>query len=438
MGKKRYAIVGCGSRHGMYAEAIAGPFAEQAQLVALCDNNAGRMRLSAKSHLGSEDAVPQFSDEAFDRLVADTRPEVVIVTTRDSFHDKYIVRAMELGCDVITEKPMTIDAGRCRRIADTMAATGRGLRVTFNYRYSPPRSQVKSMLMEGVIGRILSVEFQWLLDTRHGADYFRRWHRNKESSGGLLVHKATHHFDLVNWWLSSAPETVYARGSRVFYLPETARRYGLDRRTERCLGCPERERCSFYIDIERPGLKELYRECESYDGYYRDRCVFSDSIDIEDSMALTVRYRSGALLSYSLNAFCPKEGYRISLNGTRGRLEHTTLESSYVSGEAGGQVHETIRKGSSTWIFPHFTDPYEVELWTAEGGHGGGDRPLLRDILMPNPPEDRLKRAAGYTEGAYSILTGVAANESMRTGETVRIDDLVAGLGKPDYPDMPD
>ena len=46
---------------------------------------------------------------------------------------------------------------------------------------------------------------EWLLDTRHGADYFRRWHRNKNNSGGLMVHKATHHFDLVNWWMIPTP-----------------------------------------------------------------------------------------------------------------------------------------------------------------------------------------------------------------------------------------
>jgi predicted dehydrogenase len=77
--------------------------------------------------------------------------------------------------------------------------------VTFNYRYSPFRSQVKELLMSGEIGDVLSVDFHWLLNTVHGADYFRRWHSNKAISGGLMVHKATHHFDLVNWWLSDMP-----------------------------------------------------------------------------------------------------------------------------------------------------------------------------------------------------------------------------------------
>ena len=69
------------------------------------------------------------------------------------------------------------------------------------------------------IGEVLSVDFHWMLDTRHGADYFRRWHRNKANSGGLIIHKATHHFDLINWLLSSVLETVYATGHFRFYRP---------------------------------------------------------------------------------------------------------------------------------------------------------------------------------------------------------------------------
>ena len=56
-----------------------------------------------------------------------------------------------------------------------------------------------------------------MLDTKHGADYFRRWHRDKAHSGGLLVHKASHHFDLVNWWIQSAPTRVFASGGLRFY-----------------------------------------------------------------------------------------------------------------------------------------------------------------------------------------------------------------------------
>ena len=105
--------------------------------------------------------------------------------------------------------------------------------VTHNYRYSPRNSGLKELIKNGSIGTPLSVTFEWVLDTAHGADYFRRWHRDKSKSGGLLIHKASHHFDLVNWLLADAPTQVYARGGVRFYGSENAEARGLPSRAER-------------------------------------------------------------------------------------------------------------------------------------------------------------------------------------------------------------
>ena len=155
------------------------------------------------------------------------------------------------------------------------------------------------MLRSGAIGQITSVDFAWMLDTRHGADYFRRWHRNRAVSGSLLVHKATHHFDLVNWWLGARPVEVFAQGRRAFYTPQTAdEQFGLHGRGERCRGCTCAGKCPFFLDLAGvPKLKQMYLDCEHADGYFRDRCVFSDQIDIWDTMSLSVRYDSGALMA---------------------------------------------------------------------------------------------------------------------------------------------
>jgi len=434
MSKKRYAQVGIGGRSEMFTRAITETYKDTCELVGLCDTNRGRMDLRNEGLPGGP--VPTYAADDFDRMVAETKPDVVAVTTVDQFHDVYIVRAMDLGCDAITEKPMTTTAEKCQRIVDAVGRTGRSLRVTFNYRYSPVRSQVKELLMEGAIGRILSVDFAWLLDIRHGADYYRRWHRNKINSGGLMVHKATHHFDLVNWWLSSTPVEVYAQGKREFYTPEQAEAYGLAGRGERCHGCPVGEKCPFFWDmVSREGTRRMYFDQEKYDGYVRDQCVFSERIDIEDTMNLSVRYASGAMMAYSLNSFSPWEGYRINFNGTRGRLEHQVGESSYVSGD-GTVPGETIVEKTHIHVFPHFAPAYDVPVRKARGGHGGGDSPLLEDIFNPDAPPDPLKRTAGLADGAWSILVGVAANQSMATGQPVRVDQLVTGLPMPDHPEM--
>jgi predicted dehydrogenase len=436
MTKKRYAQVGVGDRSRMYSEAIVDRFAEMAELVALCDSNEGRLRLRTEWARERNVTVKTYRDTEFERMIDETKPDVVIVTTKDSTHDEYICRALELGCDVITEKPMTTDEHKCQRIVDTQKKTGRQCRVTFNYRYAPPRTQVKDLLRSGVIGNVISVDFHWLLDTHHGADYFRRWHRNKRNSGGLLVHKATHHFDLINWWLSTVPETVYATGSRNFYLPETAERYGFTNRAERCLNCPEAKRCPFYLDLRAyPSLKGQYLDSEKYDGYFRDRCVFSDEIDIEDTLGVIVNYRNGATLTYSLHAFMPWEGYVITFNGAKGRLEHMMRETVYISGD-GSIPGEVVQHGTHIRVMPHFQPGYEVEVDESGGGHGGADPIMLQDLFEPNE-SDKYKRAADYRAGAWSILTGIAANHAIEQKRPMQIDELIQGLEIPDYPPMP-
>jgi len=424
--KKRYAQVGIGGRSNMYTRAITESHKEVAELVGFCDTNQARMDLRNSVLPEGVGPVPTYPADQFDRMVAETKPDKVIVTSVDATHSDYIIRAMELGCDVVTEKPMTTDEDKCTRILQTRKETGRDLQVTFNYRYSPPRSQVKEILDAGAVGTPLSVDFHWWLDTRHGADYFRRWHRRRGNSGSLLVHKATHHFDLVNWWLGARPVEVFCMGRRAFYTPENADRlFGLAGRGERCHGCPVSEKCPFHLDLAASdGLRTMYLECEHVYGYFRDRCVFSDQIDICDVMNVSVRYDTGVTMSYSLNAYNPIEGYTIAFNGDRGRLEHRACENTYISGD-GTVPGELAKHNVSITHIPAFEAPRQIEVRTGSGGHGGGDSPLLDDVFLPDPPADPLRRKAGHLDGAFSILTGVAAYHSIDTGKPVKISDLV-------------
>jgi predicted dehydrogenase len=436
--QKRYAIVGVGSRSQMYQQAIQLDYTSYAQLVGLCDVNLGRLQLAqqySRNYLGT--APPIYDASEFDKMIAENKPEVVIVTTVDGFHHHYILRAMELGCDVISEKPLTIDETKCQSIIDMQRKTGRRCTVTFNYRYSPPRTQLKDLLMSGVIGEILSVDFHWMLNTHHGTDYFRRWHSQKKFSGGLMVHKATHHFDLINWWLSAIPVSVKATGKREFYTPVMAKRFGLAHYHERCHNCPEKDKCAFELNLEKDkNLKELYLDNEKYDGYYRDRCVFRPDIDIEDTMNVLVKYDNNVTLCYSLNAFNAWEGYRIIFNGTKGRIENQVEERIYISGT--DTVQGGIKEGGMVLrVIPLRGSAQEIEVWKGEGGHGGGDQVLLDDLFLPEKPADKYQRAADQRGGAYACLTGIAANHSFHSGQEIKIAELVKDIGYPDYPEMP-
>lgn len=438
--RKRYALVGLGSRHRIYHDSIEKDYKAHAELVAICDTNPGRLETARKrSEKNGAPPPPAYLAKDFDRLVAETKPEVVIITCIDAFHDDYIVRAMELGCDVISEKPMTTTAEKVQRIFDAKQRTGRECRVIFNLRYSPPVVQVKDILMSGEIGDILSVDMHWLLDTFHGASYFRRWNSVKALGGGLMITKATHHFDLVNWWLGAVPEAVYATGKRDFYTPKMAKRLGLAGPHERCLTCPEKAKCNFYHDATADKeMKELFIDNEKYDGYIIDRCIWRPDIDIEDTMNVNVRYDTGATLSYSLNAFNAWEGYMISFNGTKGRLDHSNIQAIYTPGANGAKG--AVKQGAiTTRITPLRGVTRDVEVATSAGSHGGGDKLMFDEIFLPDgrAKPDKYLRAADERAGAASVLVGVSANRCFQTGQPVKISDLVHGMKHPDYAPMP-
>ena len=428
---KRYVIVGLGHRSYMYLDALTGPHAQDGLLVGLCDSNPGRAETAARVAAGRGFAVPVFGHEAFDRMIAEQRPDRVIVTVPDNIHAFYIERALELGCDVITEKPLTMNATACGRILAARRRTGRSVIVGFNYRYSPVRTLVKQVLMSGIIGHVHSATFEWLLDTHHGTDYFRRWHRNKENSGGLFVHKATHHFDVLNWWLGATPRRVTAQGQRVFYRPEMGDALGFADRGERCTGCPAFERCGFRLDVAASShLTDLYAENEHLDGYLRDRCVFSADIDIEDQMQALIEYDRGIVVNYALTAYNPCEGHRVAFNGTRGRLELLNVERSHVQPD-GRLVRPALEETNRVRVQPQFGRCYELALPQAAGAHGGGDAVMLGRIFGP-PSNDEYGHTADDRAGAWSALVGIAANESLVTGGAVALGDLLADVEAPD------
>lgn len=424
--KHRYALIGTGGRSRMFTQSILTTHKASSLLVALCDTNQTRMDYNnglLQKRTGCK-PIPTYLAADFDRMIREKKPHTIIVTTMDRTHHDYIIRAMELGCDVITEKPMTVDAQKCQAILDTVKRTGRKLRVTFNYRYAPVRTTVKDLLMKKVVGDVTSVHFEWLLDTTHGADYFRRWHRNKINSGGLMVHKSTHHFDLVNWWLDSTPETVFGFGALSFYGKVNAEKRGDYHPYVRATGNPAAKNDPFALNLKDGGdLEGLYYNAEKEDSYWRDQNVFGDGINIEDTMNVLVRYKNGAHLSYSLTAYAPWEGYRIAFNCTRGRIEVEHMEKSYIN--AGGGVGEAVSHSHRVTVLPQREKPYVVEPPPAVGGHGGGDEPLLEDIFGSGKKKDPYKRAAGHIDGAMSILTGIAANQSFATGLPVQVDSLV-------------
>ncbi len=400
--KRRYAIVGTGVRAvGMWGADLVKRYPDLIEFVGLCDANPKRVEVG-KRLIGVE--CPTFT--SFGEMCDKTKPDTLAVMTTDAFHAQYIVDGLKRGLDVITEKPMVIDEKQCQAVLDAEKRAQRKIVVTFNYRYSPKHTKVKEILMSGELGKVRSVSFDWLLDVRHGAMYFRRWHRLKKMSGSLYVHKATHHFDLVNWWLSADPVEVSAMGQLAHY-----GKSGPFRHTH-CRPCPHKEKCAYHWDITRDQrMMDLYVSAEKEDGYLRDGCVFRADTDSYDTMSALVRYSNGVQMTYSVNAYMPTEGYRIKFVCDRGTLDVTVDE------------HDDTEHGVRMVMHKSFRKPEAIAVPKGVGGHGGGDD-KLRDLIFRKEPVAPHLALPGSRAGAMSCLTGIAARKSAEQGRPIKIADL--------------
>jgi predicted dehydrogenase len=390
----------------MWGRDIQARYSDVVEFVGLCDINPKRVEAS-KALMG----VNCTTYTNFDEMLDKAKPDVVMVTTRDSFHSQYIVKALDRGFDVMTEKPMVIDEKQCQAVLDAEKRNKKNIIVTFNYRYAPKHRTTKEILMSGEIGRVLSVDFAWYLDVYHGADYFRRWHAYKNGGGSLWVHKATHHFDLVNWWLGADPVEVVADGKLHVYGKNGPFR------AANCRACSYKKDCRFYYDLgTNPTRMKLYADCESADNYYRDGCVYRTDIDIYDSMQAIVKYSNGATMAYSLDAHMPFEGFRVAFNGELGRLEVRDHERQPWAVPAGFETEVYVTKS--------FGLRRKVDIVNEEGGHGGGDD-RLRDLIFRKADAPDHMKLPDSRAGAMSCLTGIAARKSIEEKRAVKISELV-------------
>lgn len=422
--KLRISLVGTGIRGtSFWGKRLVDEYSDILEFVGLCDINPGRLAY-AKNYIGTN--CPTFVD--FDEMLKNTKPDLVIVTTHDASHHQFIIKGLEFGVDVLTEKPLTTDETKAQAILNAERKSGKKLIVGFNYRWSPYSTKIKEILDSKTIGDITSVDFHWYLNTYHGASYFRRWHGEKEKSNSLWVHKSTHHFDLLNWWLDSDPSEVFAYGDLEFYGANGPFR------GKNCRSCEHKNKCDFHFDITKDQrLMDLYVANENHDGYIRDNCLFRKDIDIYDKMSAQIKYANNVTVNYSLTTYSPFEGWRLAFNGTKGRVEasldipyHKDTNINQAEMHAKEMEQSALEEAKLETVIVHkvWEDHENIVVPVEKNGHGGGDKRLHDKVFKtPNIP-DEYNRAAGSRDGVMSAIIGIAARKSIEMGKPVKISDL--------------
>ena len=399
---KKYVIAGAGFRcYTMFVQNLTKHFSDTVALTGAYDINYGRAKYLSEL-VGN--GMKAYRD--FEEMLDSERPEGVIVSTVDSEHHDYIIRALNKGYDVICEKPITNTFERCLAIKEAQHRSGKKVTVTFNCRAMPHFAKLKELVAEGIIGKVYAVNFEYCLDRSHGADYFKRWHRKMEFSQGMLLHKSTHHFDIINWLLDDEPTLVTALGNQMYY-GDAEKSKGL-----RCSQCSDRENCGSAAvqDTKVDGVsinQGMFYDVEKEDSYIRDKCCFLPDADICDNIAVSVQYNRGAILNYSLNLFSMHEGYRLTLTGEKGVIVTETWTD-----QNSGAFDIHVLGNDGQW------KTYSIE--EDSSGHFGGDIRLI-ERLFGEPQPDPLCQYADSYAGFVSAMIGIAANMSIEEGRTIAV-----------------
>ena len=402
MKKKRYVIVGASSRcRDMFLVNLVEKFADEVEITGVYDTNVKRSE-HFKAIAGDQMTV--YDD--FEKMLDAEKPDAVLVTTTDKYHHEYICRALRKGYNAISEKPITTNYENCIEIAKAVSETGKGVATTFNCRFMPMFAKMKEILMSGKLGNVLNINYEYFLNRVHGGDYFKRWHSDMENSGGMLVHKSTHHFDIINWFLEDEPVKVSALGNKVYY-GDVNKSFG-----ERCSTCPKAKQCPSYEDLSNTYEKDFYFGAEHLDGYIRDKCCFLNHSNIYDSMSVSVQYSKGTMLTYGLNLFSIKgEGWRMVITGDKGVMVVDTFA-------------QEVPEKHKIDLYLEGGEHQVILFAKGQGAHAGGDERLLAK-LFGNDTSDELHQCADYMAGLISALIGISGNDSIATGETINVKERI-------------
>jgi predicted dehydrogenase len=218
-----------------------------------------------------------YTSDALAEAIINEALELVIVSSPDYTHYSHLVTILQAGANSVVEKPVVLDPIEGDKLTSLARSSGLKVQVAHNFRMLNVHIELKKLLEDNVIGKVNQIDFSSSIAARHGASYFRRWHRKLENSGGIFVTKGCHHYDLINWWLDLKPMKVFAVAALNYY---SAGRF---------------------VPGEPPTI------------------VKADA-DIKDTMSSIVCYESGVHAKYSITAFSDRTQNDIKIFGEKGVL----------------------------------------------------------------------------------------------------------------------
>jgi predicted dehydrogenase len=319
------------------------------------------------------------SVEKYVEVAEDPEIEWVLIGSINYAHKDQILACLDNRKNVFSEKPVAISIKELKEIQDKFKEKGKSFLVSYPLRYSPHYKKIKDILESGKIGDVISFEFNEVLTFDHGALIMADWRRLEKFSGGHLLEKCCHDFDVINLLIKSLPSRVVSFGGLNFFKPENQHH-----------------------------LKDINLKEKDFETKDSENPFFANK-DVVDNQVLILEYRNGARALFHTNCASTIPERRIYICGTKGTLRADVLKGILQ-----------MRYLGSTETITVIDDQYK-------GGHGAGDVFLVKELI--EAMEDEEKDHVSLDDGIKSAIVALAAEESRKEDKIVDLEPIWKDFG---------
>jgi hypothetical protein len=402
--------LGAGARGNTYGN-FAVNFPEMLKIVGVAEPNIIRKARYSQKHTIDERNQFDTWEDVFQRPKF---ADAIIITTPDDLHYGPCMAALDLGYDILLEKPIAPTAQECRDILTKSKETGRIVAVCHVLRYAPYFQKMQTLLQSEEFGPIMSMHHFEPIEHIHMAHSFVRgnWHDSKATTPIILA-KSCHDMDIMRWLIGSPCKQVAAFGDLSWFKSENAPKGS----TDRCLdGCQAESTCPYsakkiylknkwytYV-FDLPDDKSAHHAAIEKYLHTTDygRCVYKMDNDQPDHYVCAMQFERGITASFNMEAFTSFHGRRTKVMGSMGDIVGDMNEFKWTDFRTGA-VKTFDGKADDV-------DNYQ------NSGHGGGDWRLVGDWIMAISQQNPELLTSTIEQSIESHLMAFAAENSRLNG----------------------
>ena len=418
---KTMAVIGAGGRGTEVYTQYAHYFPHLLQISAVAEPNDFRRKRFAEIYNVPEEMQFKSCEEMFEKHT----PDSVLIATPDSEHYGPILRAMEAGCHILAEKPITNNLEELLNLRDKILNYDKVFLICHVLRYTMFFENLKQILNSGKIGELVTVQHNENVGHFHQAHSFVRgnWRNSKESSP-MILQKCCHDMDILNFLIDKECVSVSSYGSLSHFKKEKAP----EGATKSCLhGCPHILECPYsaalYIEAELgekpnenvlPFIGAVKSHWESDDlltalslGPY-GRCVYHCDNNVVDHQVVNIKYENGVTVAFTMTGFTNKCSRTIKIMGTKGEIRGHMEKNEIIVTD--------FRTGLENKI-----------TYNTSEGHGGGDQGIICEFMRLIQGDlsynlNQIKK--NNKQGIDAHLMSFAAEKSRLEQQVVKLQDL--------------